>query len=168
MERRRALELIAAATVAATILPGCDFKSIPKFTNLKIDKSNYRMVEELSNLILPIPEEMILENLSPGQFVLTMINDCNTADDIDKFTVGMLAINEGWVKDIKKHAAPLEQLQMIIEGQDADHNQASEKAYFLTKLKSYNVQYYKGLEEYLSTYTDWEFVPGRFSGCVAV
>ena len=168
MERRRALELITAAAVAATILPGCDFTNIPKFTNLNINKSNYRMVAELSDMILPIPEEMILANLSPGQFVLTMINDCNTAEDIEKFTAGMLAINEGWAKDIKKHEAPLEQLQMIIEGQDVDNNQADEKAYFLQKLKSYNVQYYKGLEEYLSTYTDWEFVPSRFSGCVAV
>ncbi|WP_235299420.1 hypothetical protein [Portibacter marinus] len=153
MNRRKAMGLMALAAGGMTLFPSCQFTKVPTLDHLQIDKSTYKKLVTLSSKILPIPEEQILENMSPADFVLIMMDDCNTVEAIDKFTSGMTQFFEEYeVDEINE-----EQLSAMLEEND-----------FLQKVKGYNVWYYQGLETYLNSFTDYEFIPARFIGCAKV
>lgn len=154
MKRRRALGLIGLAAAGTVVFSSCEFISIPELKNLSLDKSQYKKLKELSNKILPIPKEMILDNLEPADFTLIMMDDCEKTQDIDKFTAEM--------------AAFLNEHQNIGKMDMSTLSTEIENSFFLQKVREYNISYYKGLEEYLTSYTDYEFIPGRFLGCVKV
>lgn len=167
MERRRALTLISAAAAGALILPSCNLEKIPKLNNLEIDKNGYKLIKGLSQKIVPIPEEMVLENLPPHDFLLSMIDDCNSREDIEKFSSGLNAFLEYMKTAPKLEDMEDEQMESIMMG-TAEIPNLGKLTDFTKTVKNYNVQYYTSLEEYLSNYTDWEFGPGRFKGCVKI
>ncbi len=166
MKRRRALELITAMSAGAILVGGCDFTRPPILKNLKVEKSTYKSLGKLSHRILPIPEDMVLENVSPSHFLLRMIDDCERPEEIEAFVYGMETFfdsvkNEGKVDELTDEFLK-SKMQSEVEGDEQSIS------YFLNKVKGYNVEYYRGLEQYLTKYTDWEFIPGRFHGCVNV
>jgi hypothetical protein len=154
MKRRRALSLIGLAAAGAVVFPACEFTSVPLLDNLSIDKSQYKKLQQLSAMILPIPEEMILEKMSPTDFTLVMMDDCEKQADIDQFKSEM----DAFFKE-NSNIGKLELSELSGKIKDS---------LFLQKVKNYNVSYYKGLENYLITYTDFEFIPSRFVGCAKV
>lgn len=168
MERRKALELMAAAALGIAMLPGCEFNSTPKFQNFTIDKSTFQFMEELSNKMVPIPSDLIMENRSPTYFLLNMMDYTNSKEDIQKFTTGMANFQK-FLKDQKKsNLANFQLTELAALMNDTSTNSDQEIKFFLSKVKSYNVRYYTTLEHYLTTYTDYEFAPGRYVGCVNV
>lgn len=168
MQRRKALALISAAATGAILLPGCDFTRVPIFDNFELDKKTYKIISQLSSKVLPIPEEMILENMSPTEFMFTMMDDCREAEDITKFKSGMQTFLAGLDPDKKFEDTDIGEFAEMFGSVDATTGKETNEAFFLKNVKDYNVQYYKSLNEYLSTYTDWKFVPGEFQGCVKV
>ena len=168
MQRRKALALISAAATGAILLPGCDFTRVPIFDNFELDKKTYKTISQLSSKVLPIPEEMILENMSPTEFMFTMVDDCRKAKDVSKFKSGMKTFLNGLSPDKKFEETDISEFSELFNNVDPDTGKETDEAFFLNNVKNYNIQYYKSLNEYLSTYTDWEFVPGRFLGCVKV
>lgn len=154
MKRRRAIELISLAAVGAVVFPACEFTKVPLLDNFELDKAQYKKLKMLSAQVLPIPEEMILKEMGPADFTLIMMDDCEQKEDIVKFKASM---DEFFVAHQKIDDLTEEELSTMLDS-----------SYFLQKVKQYNVSYYTGLENYLNTYTDFEFVPGRFIGCVKV
>lgn len=164
MKRRRAIELIAAATTGAILLPSCSSDQGISMANFNISAKENELISALSNKLLPIPEDMIMENVSPTQFLYTMVDDCHSPEDIGKFSSGLSDFQSYLKKEAKTNISDLDlsSLSGVLDGDD-------DKGFFLKMVRRYAVDYYSGLEEYLNTYTDYKFIPGGvFSGCVNV
>lgn len=169
MDRRKAMGLIAAAAAGIAIIPSCKPGATTAFKTLKINPSQVDSLEALSYKILPIPQEMALKNISPTDFMLTMLDDCRSPEDQEKFMSGLNHFEEHLkTKALNSvDALNLNALKDLLESPEEREN-AKSITYFLKEVKRYNVQYYTTMEAYLNTYTDWEFAPGRFDGCASI
>jgi hypothetical protein len=166
MDRRKAILIISAAAAGTLIIPSCTSKmpGTKAFSRLNIEQNQIKILEKLSEKILPIPSEYILENVSPNDFLLTMLEDCATPEQISKFEEGMSQF-QLFLKEENKTIQDLSVKELETLTSETEENNVQ---FFINTVKQLNVQYYTSTKDYLNNYTDWEFVPGRFNGCVSV
>lgn len=167
MDRRKAISIIAAAAAGTLILPSCnsEIQGTRAFSRLSINQDQIKILENLSNKVLPIPSAFILENVSPNEFLLTMLEDCATPEQLSKFENGLSEF-QSYIKEKNINRIQdmdIKELESLTSGTEENNLQ-----FFINTVKQLNVQYYTSTKDYLNNYSDWEFVPGRFNGCVSV
>lgn len=163
MKRRDAIALISAAAAGTLLFQRCQFTSVPKFKNFELKSNAYKQLQEISNTILPIPVEQQIENYSPSDFTLTMVDDIYSAERRKTFLSGMEKFQE-----YTKNNAPDGITAELISGLMDNSSEMPEISQFLSDVKGNSVLYYTNTEKYLTSYTDYNFVPVKYTGCVSI
>ncbi len=164
MNRRKAIQQIGIFALSAKYFAACDFSKSAKDI-LDIDQKQF--LQAFSNLILPIDNSIIEIPETVTDFIITMVKECYSPVEIEAFQIGLTAIQKSakvYLKDL------LNPTQL---GIDNWINQLlkPENEVILTTLetvKTLSIQHLKTTEFYLKNYTDYEFIPGRFRGCVEI
>jgi len=169
MKRRSALQKIAWLSGGIAILPYyCSRQSeITLHNNLPIQISDSNLINLLSNLILPEDTESFPTMESRIDFVLTMINDGFDSQQILDYLFGMA--------EFKKHVMITYGISfedLVVEDQLACIGKtidcSDEKSFFVSTIKRHSLRHFTTSENYMKNYLNFEFMPGRYNGCVSV
>lgn len=173
MKRRTAIKSLIVSTTAATLLPACNLFQEPLkvYSNLPLDREQRTMIAHLANTILPTKD---LKELSSPEstldFILTMINDSYPKEDIETYLSGVTGF-QPFLKE--KYHTTLTNLQPdqfkdLLTNISTNPEIPEEIKSFFNTTTQLTKRHFTTSEYYLKNFTDWEFAPGRYDGCVAI
>ena len=175
MKRRQVLKSIVVVSSGLIIFPACKGNQppIPVYGNLSIDRSQFELIQNLAEAILP-KNGLEITNPEPvNEFILTMVNDCYTLDQCKKYVAGLKAfqglVEEKHKNDFSKIGAE-KQLEVFNYLKDLEAPEEPEEAakFFFDTTHRLTIQHFTGSEYFLTQHLEWKFVPGPYEGCVAV
>ena len=174
MNRRTAIRNVMIISAGAAFLPGCmqDEKSGIVLKNISLNQQQEKMLAALSEAILPKTNNFIgASDLKAHEFVLTMVDDCSSPEDQQKFNEGLKAFDKlnhdkfgqlftGYTAEQKKSL-----LTDLENKKDIPENALN----FYRTVKRYTMQSFTSSKEYMTGIKKYKMVPGNnFKGCVAV
>ena len=127
-------------------------------------------MKSLTRAILPTGDLPLNTPESSAEFVLRMVNDCSEPEEILEYQVGMKVFAQ-FVQD--KYGQTFEALNaeqhflVFAEIMQSEIVPDSLK-YFLENTKRWTVRHFTTSEYFMKNHLGFEFVPGRFTGCVPV
>ena len=169
MKRRSALQKIAWVSGGIAMLPYyCSTQpERTVYSNLPITIPDRNLINLLSNLILPEDTEGFPTMESRLDFILTMVNDGLDSQEISDYLYGMAAFRK-YV--IAIYGTSFEELvaedQLACIGKTIDCS--DEKSFFVHTIKRHSLGHFTSSEKYMKDYLNFEFMPGRYYGCVPV
>ena len=169
MKRRSALQKIAWVSGGIAMLPYyCSTQSeITIYNNLPIAISDRNLINLLSNLILPEDPESFPTMESRLDFVLTQVNDGFDSQEISDYLFGMTAFRKHVMATYGTSFEDLVELdQLACIGKTIDCS--DEKSFFVSTIKRHSLRHFTTSENYMKNYLNFEFMPGRYNGCVSV
>lgn len=169
MKRRNALKTMVWATGAAVALPYyCTPPVEPMvYTNLPIDMADRDLIDLISNLILPQDPEAFPTEEPRQQFILTMVNDVFDPEQIADYVYGMQQFRAHVTATYEVPFETLDQEdQLACIGKVIDCG--DEMSFFVSSIKSLSLRHFRTSENYMTQFLNFEFMPGRYNGCVPV
>ena len=169
MKRRSALQKIAWFSGGIAMLPNyCSTQpEIIAYNNLPIAISDRNLINVLSNLILPEDTENFPTMESRLDFILTRVNDGFDSQEVSDYLFGMTAFRRHVTAT---YGTPFEDLvtedQLACIGKTIDCS--DEKSFFISTIKRHSLRHFTTSENYMKNYLNFEFMPGRYNGCVSV
>ncbi len=169
MKRRSALQKIAWVSGGIAMLPYyCSTQpELTVYSNLPITIPDRNLINLLSSLILPEDTEGFPTLESRLDFILTMVNDGLDSQEISDYLYGMEAFRK-YV--IAIYGTSFEELvaqdQLACIGKTIDCS--DEKSFFVHTIKRHSLGHFTTSEKYMKDYLNFEFMPGRYYGCVPV
>ena len=171
MKRRQAIKSIAILASAAAVWPGCQpDASAPAYERIPLDHRQRQLLEQFTEALLPKGRSGVQTPESTTDFTLTVLNDCHSPEDIQKFVAGLTELQ-----------AHLDQKYQADFGALGTGRQAEVFAYLSNKdglseplrffydtARSLAIEHFTSSEAFLKNIMDWEFAPGRYLGCVPV
>ena len=169
MKRRSALQKIAWVSGGIAMLPYyCSTQSeITVYNNLPIAISDRNLINLLSNLILLEDPESFPTMESRLDFVLTQVNDGFDSQEVSDYLFGMTAFRKHVMATYGTSFEDLVELdQLACIGKTIDCS--DEKSFFVSTIKRHSLRHFTTSENYMKNYLNFEFMPGRYNGCVSV
>ncbi|MCF0058153.1 gluconate 2-dehydrogenase subunit 3 family protein [Dyadobacter sp. CY356] len=170
MERRIALKGMAAAIGAIVSLPawasGWNDSSLG---NVKFSGVGQAEILKVAvEAIIPKTDTPGAGELGVATFVQRMVTDCYDKKTQDVFAKGIAGLDAQSNKSFGKaftEASKTQQTQLL---QELEKSSDSETKSFFGLLKNLTIQGYMSSEYVMTNLTHFEFIPGRYHGCVPV
>ena len=174
MNRRTVIRNAVIISAGTAFLPGCmqDKKIGLPLKNISLNSSEEKMLVALCETIIPKTNNFIgAGDLKAHEFVLTMVDDCSSPEDQQKFTEGLKAFDKlchdkfgqiftGYTPQQKKSL-----LTDLENKKDIPENALS----FYHTVKRYTLQSFTSSKDYMTNIKKYKMVPGPvFKGCVPV
>jgi Gluconate 2-dehydrogenase subunit 3 len=173
MKRRQAIRNIAIATAAAYLLPQC--KTEPKVTGpayakVPLDGRQRKLIEQLTEALLPKAKTVVKTPESSTDFILTVLNDCTSPEDIQKYIGGLKELQAHIAKQYKTDFGSLAAAQQaeVFTLLSTKEGASEPLLFFYEKTRGLAVEHFTSSEFFMKNVMKWEFAPGYFRGCVAV
>ena len=172
MKRRQALQNIAFISAGMAFLPACEVDNWPVWSNLPLERQQKQLIAWLTEAILPINqrEPLITTPEPPAHFVLTMVNDCFSTEDLNIYVEGLKEfqqyIQSADLPALKKLTSA--QSHAMLTQLSEDEGQTESLRYFLHTTRRLTIQHFTTSEYFMKNNLGFEFVPGRFKGCVPI
>jgi hypothetical protein len=171
--RRRALKALVFASAGMALIPACmsdRSKSSLLLKKLSISADDEALLAELCETLLPKTTTPGAKDLSAHLFVLTMVDDCRTKEDQEKFTRGLADFKKFCQSTGKSDftAASPDDRKKILNALLASADKESDLMAFFNTTKGLTIQSYTASEYFLTKVQVYELVPGRYHGCVPV
>lgn len=171
MDRRQAIQTILTATASTVFFTGCGEAQVIEFLKdgqLDLNSRHMDYLAAISESILPL--KGVSDKIeSPVNFIMRMINDCRTPDDVSMFATGFdqykSLMNEANTKMVLADANKAVEL---IKASLALEEPQKELVYFLTETKQLSIQNLKTSAFYLTTKTDYQLIPELYQACVDI
>ncbi|MEZ5040385.1 MAG: gluconate 2-dehydrogenase subunit 3 family protein [Saprospiraceae bacterium] len=170
MKRRQALQNIVVISSGVALLPACDFEQVPVYKNIPLERKQWRMLEWLTDAILPKGELEISAPESTADFVLTMVNDCYDPADVKKYVEGLQGFEQYLTETVGSSFKRLDEAQktQLLAALSESETTPENIKYLYNTTRRLAQQHFTSTEYFLKNYLDYEFVPGRYIGCVAL
>lgn len=169
MKRRSALQKIAWVTGGAVVLPYyCETApELITYNRLPLTLPDRDLIDTLSNLILPEDTDGFPTLETRLDFVLTMVNDGLDKQQLADYMFGMQSFRTHVMTTYEKPFEELnEEEQLNCIGKVIDCG--DEKSFFVSTIKGLSLRHFMTSENYMKNYLKFEFMPGRYNGCVPV
>jgi len=169
MERRQAIKTILAATAYTMLWTSCAESNVIDFLKdgkLILNQKHQDYLGIISENILPI--QKVIKNIElPADFIMRMMNDCQSSEDITKFALGFdkykVFISESQASISEKDA---DQTIQLIKQKIAETEPSEDLIYFIEKVKNLSIQNVKTSAYYLTQKTDYQLIPEAYQACV--
>lgn len=170
MKRRQVIKNIVLASSGMVLLPTCRFEQLPTFQNFSVETDDLELLSWLTDSMLPKGELEISTPETTVQFLLTMLDDCYDQPDIQQYMTGMKLFVQFIRDEYRTSFRNLNQEQAVLLFAKVTNSDVLPDSlpYFLSTTKRLTVQHFTSSEYFLKNYMDFEFVPGRYLGCVRV
>ncbi len=170
MKRRKALKHIAIISSAISVLPSCDMEVLPVYENISIDKTQRKLIEQLTEALLPKKNTEVITPEKTIDYILTVINDCHSPEKTETYLTGLnefqVLINEKYKPSLKKLKP--ERITDLLNYLNSTENISEPLYYFYSTTFDLTKQHFTTSEYFMENYLDFEFAPGRYLGCVEV
>ena len=174
MNRRKAIRNLTVVSSGIVLLPGCNLPpaavAVPQFDHIPLLPEQWTLLQQLTTAILPLDEVPVETPESAAEFVLRMVNDCAEPEEILEYQVGMKVFSQ-FVQD--KYGLSFDLLnpeQHLLVFAEAIQSEIlpDSLGYFLETTKRWAIRHFTTSEYFMKNHLGYEFVPGRFTGCVPV
>ena len=171
MKRREAIQNIFLLSAGMALMPSCQFEeSGPVYANVPLEKGQRTLMNLLTNAILPREGTEIKTPESTTDFILTMLNDCTSPEDIQKYLTGMKEftqnIQEIYNTSFKKMET--EAQLTLFEDLGKSEKMTDNAKHFFNTTSWLTQRHFRSSEHFMTNYQDFEVVPGRYTGCRAL
>ena len=139
MHRREAIKSLALASIAAMVMTRCDLgeEEVTDFLSngkLNLDKKHKDYLAKISETFLPLKGK-VNEITPPEDFIMTMVNDCSSEEDIDRFARGFNdyknLMNQSKLEiDSGKPEEVINVVKSVLDKKEADESQ-EDLVYFI-------------------------------------
>jgi hypothetical protein len=161
-------------SAGAAFLPGCmrDEKGGIVLKHISLSSADEKMLAALSETIIPKTNNFIgAGDLKAHEFVLTMVDDCSSPEDQQKFAEGLKAFDKlshdkfgqiftGYTKEQKKS---------LLTDLENKKDVPEDALNFYRTVKRYTLQSFTSSKQYMTDIKKYKMVPGNnFKGCVPV
>jgi len=169
--RRTALKQVLVVSAGLALLPSCFRKPAPasvSLTNIAVDAEGENMLAALADALIPTTSTPGAKDVKAHLFAMTMVDDCFTKEDQQKWSAGLKAFAELNSKKNGKSfgEASAEARTALLKELEAAKAEDGGAAYFYHATKRLIVQGYTNSEYYLTKVQVYELVPARFHGDV--
>ncbi len=170
MKRRQAIRNLVILTSAAALLPGCEMDNLPVYENIPLDRKQRKFLEQFTEALLPKGKTEIKTPETTTDFTLTVLNDCHSPEDIQKYLAGLTEL-QAHVK--QKYNADFGALGADKQAElftylSAETGVSEPLKFFFDKTRGMSIEHFTASEFFMKNQMKWEFAPGRFDGCAAV
>jgi len=173
MHRRTVIRNVLAFSAGAVLIPSCihdEGKATIPLKNISITGDQEKMLESLSESIIPKTSTPGAQELSSHLFMLMMVDDCLNKENQQKFMSGMVQFEE---LSKKRYGAgflaitPAQKTSLLTDI-EAKKDVSEEIQAFYGTAKRFTVQSFTSSQYFLTKIQPYEMIPGRFHGCVPV
>lgn len=172
VDRRTALRQLLFVSAGIAILPACvqddKSKSALLLKNMKISGAQEKMLEELTETIIPTSATPGAKAVSAHLFVLKMMDDCRPKTDQEQFIKGM-DLFEMKAKDMFSKSfveCTREERDKLVASLEKAKDADPALALFYWSTRGYAIQAYTSSKFYLTSVQVYKLVPGKFKGCM--
>ncbi|NND06517.1 MAG: hypothetical protein HKN87_09055 [Saprospiraceae bacterium] len=168
--RREALRNLVLAAAGISLFPACDFEQVPIYSRIPLAKKQYRTLEQLTQNLLPTEGIPVETPERTVDYLLTVLNDCHTDKDLQKFLTGFSEFEEYVASEVKQKLAKLEpaEVENLLDYLAESPDRSKKLEHFYDTTKQLTVQHFTTSEYFLKNYLDFEFAPARYLGCVDI
>lgn len=171
MTRRESIKNILIASSATVFLTGCSEADVVEFFSeghLLLNDKHEDYLGKIASTFLPLGD--LAERVgSPVSFIMTMINDCHSPEDIQNFALGFdqykLLMKES---RLKVGTDDINEALSVIKDALETKEPAEEMTFFINTTKNLAVKHLMTSEYYMTEYLDYKLIPERFEGCIDV
>lgn len=173
VNRRTALRQFAFITAGVALIPSCmqdKSKSAILLKNMNVKADQEKMLEEISETIIPKTDTPGAKDISAHLFALKMVDDCFKKEDQQRFIKGMIDFERLTSKKFDKSfvdCTPVERTALLHELEQKKEAK-DDLSYFYGTTKRLTIQAYTSSKYYLTKVQVYELVPSRYHGCVPV
>jgi Gluconate 2-dehydrogenase subunit 3 len=169
MKRRDAIRNLAIISATAAFFASCQDKSSVALKNISVTGSEEEMIATLAESIIPKTTFPGAKDLKSPEFVFTMVDDCMSPEDQQRFLSGMKQFNDAFGKSsgIKFTKATPDQRNEFLKSLEASKDDDDVKKFYRT-VKRYTVQSFTSSPEYMQQVRNYKMIPGPFHGCLPI
>ncbi|MCB0686448.1 MAG: hypothetical protein KDC53_07985 [Saprospiraceae bacterium] len=170
MNRRQAIQQLTIMGLGLTLYPSCNTEKIPQYSRVPLDAKRYKLLQEVSEAILPVDHITYVTPEPRSQYILTILNDCTSTEEVTNFLTGLESLQQylTGVKMSDLDKLSNDDLDKIFDYM-ADSKGQDENLYkFYRTTKNLATQHFTGCEKFMIEELKFEFVPGRYIGCKEV
>ena len=140
--------------------------------NISLNSADEKMLAALSEAIIPKTNNFIgAGDLKAHEFVLTMVDDCTSTEDQQKFTAGLKAFDQlchDKFGQIFVSYTPQQKKSLLTDIENNKDIPESAVSFYKT-VKRYTLQSFTSSKQYMTDIKKYKMVPGsNFKGCVPV
>lgn len=180
MNRRIALRQLGLITAGAALLPAC-VKEAAKATsitlkNIKVSGGQEAVLAEVAETLIPATDIPGAKAMNLQQFVLRMVDDCQSAEAQKDFESGFAAFEQAVDKKFGRSFDELSAAdrKAFLTGLDETAKAEKEKeslsqlSKFYLMTRRYTIQGFTSSEYVLTNVLPYNMIPGKFQGCVPI
>ena len=174
MKRRLILKQVMMAAAAAALAPSCTFdkkKASIALSHLNVDGDQEELLANVVETIIPATDSPGARALNVHRFVLRMMDDCYEKEAQENFVKGLDQINEIAKKRFGKSfgkGTVVEREGVLKSVESKESSNPAEVLAAYPMIKQLTIQGYLTTQYIMQEVQGFEFVPGRFNGCVEV
>lgn len=171
MHRRKAIKSIIIASTATIFFSGCSDTNVIEFIRfgkLNLNQKHKDYLAMISETFLPVSG--ISDKIgNPVDFMLTMINDCRSAEQKLEFAIGFEQYKH-LMKESKLRIQKADPGAVIraVEEVIAIEPPRPELISFIETVKDLSIQNLKSSEYYVSEYLEYRLIPPEYVPCMDV
>ena len=168
MKRREAIQNIGLLGIGVTLLPACQWQEEgPVYANVPLEKGQRTLLEIVTKALFPTEGTEVQTPESTTDFILTMLNDCASPEDIQKYTRGIKDFQETVKSQFNTSFKQLDASQRkTFFSSIANSETASDNLkHFFNTTAGMSRWHFTSSEYFMKKYRDFEFAPGRYIGC---
>ncbi|WP_229311780.1 gluconate 2-dehydrogenase subunit 3 family protein [Larkinella rosea] len=171
MERRKALQSLAVAVGGLVSLPGWasswNRAGIPSGQSFLAPNAD-ALLAEVVEVIIPTTDTPGAKALGVHTFIQKIVTDCMEPSAQESLTKGLTAVEALAQKTYSKSFASLDAAQKTELLKTVSQSTEPDQKGFFSMVKGMTIQGYMTSEYVMNNITHYEFVPGRYHGCVPV
>ncbi|HEA29674.1 MAG TPA: hypothetical protein ENH91_06725 [Leeuwenhoekiella sp.] len=170
MHRREAVKRIALASIAAMVMTRCDFgeEEVTEFLSegkLQLNQKHKKYLAQISETFLPIKGKS--DRIDPAaDFIMTMVNDCKSPADIQKFAVGFNdyknLMNQS---SLEIDTDEPEEVLTVVEGVLDKKESKEELTYFILTVRELSLKNLTSSAFFMEDYLDYQLIPSEYIAC---
>lgn len=171
MKRRQAIKHLVILSSATAILPGCRIEPTGAiYENVSLDNQQFELLGQFIDSLLPKEKTNVITPEKTVDFVLTVLNDCHSPEDIQKFKAGLSALQAYLSQNYKAKYDALgnkEKAEIFTYLSEKEGTTEPVEFFYRTSRKL-AIEHFTSSPFFMKNIMGWEFVPGYFKGCVPV
>lgn len=171
MKRRQAIKHLVILSSAAAILPGCHMEPAgPVYENVSLDNQQFELLGQFINSLLPQEKTNLNSPETTVDFLLTVLNDCHSPEDIQKFKAGLSALQAYLSQNYKAKYDALgdKEKAEIFTYLSGKEGTTEPVEFFYKTSRKLAIEHFTSSPFFMKNILAWEFAPGYFKGCVTL
>lgn len=165
MKRRDAVKGIGLMVLSSGLLEACSEKKVPSpYQNLGISVDQAEEIGIICASILPLKNSKYPLDTPHGPFVLSCVNDCMEASDIQKYIEGYHAFRKSF-GPTKTYAELSAASQQELLAASMAESEDSPLRFFIATNKKYSVRNFTISKTYMEEHRKYRMIPLPYEPC---